>query len=161
MCEYCGCRGVAPIAELMDEHTALIDEAELVRHDLAAGGPGAALTRLKGLVVNLERHVRREEEGVFRAMRVTGEFVEEVEQLEDEHRDFAAVIAGLEVEAPEFSAQVARLLADLAVHVDREDLGIFPVSVVTLGAQGWAMVDRAHAEHPSFLPGPAPSPHTT
>ena len=27
VCEYCGCRGVEPIAELMDEHYALLDQA--------------------------------------------------------------------------------------------------------------------------------------
>ena len=46
---------------------------------------------------------------------------------------------------------MSKLLDDLAVHVEREDLGIFPVSVVTLGATGWAIVDRAHTESPSFL----------
>jgi hypothetical protein len=51
----------------------------------------------------------------------------------------------------DFDAQVVRLLHDLAVHVEREDLGIFPVSVVTLGASGWSTVDLAHTESPSFL----------
>ncbi len=43
------------------------------------------------------------------------------------------------------------LLDDLDVHVEREDLGIFPVSVVTLGATGWAVVEAAHEDSPSFL----------
>ena len=41
---------------------------------------------------------------------------------------------------------MTRLLDDLDVHVEREDLGIFPVSVVTLGATGWAIVDEAHSQ---------------
>ena len=44
----------------------------------------------------------------------------------------------------DFAATVTQLLDDLDEHVEREDLGIFPVSVVTLGATGWAIVDRAH-----------------
>jgi hypothetical protein len=91
MCEYCGCRGVAPIAELMDEHAALVDRASHVRHDLATGDRTSAVARLGVLVADLER------------------------------------------------------------HVGREELGIFPVSVVTLGAAGWETVDRAHAASPSFL----------
>ncbi len=79
-------------------------------------------------------------------------------QLEGEHRDFAAVIARLEIDSADFEAQVVRLLDDLAVHVEREDLGIFPVSVITLGASGWAVVDRAHSASPSFLLGPAAEP---
>ena len=139
----------------MDEHTALVDQAHHVRQDLSAGNPAVAVSRLSGLVADLERHVRREEDGIFRALRVAGEFVDEIDELEAEHRDLASAVAGLEVESPHFEAQVSRLLDDLAVHVEREDLGIFPVSVVTLGADGWAIIERAHDEYPSFLLDPA------
>jgi hypothetical protein len=151
MCEYCGCRGVAPIAELMDEHAALVDQAGHVRHDLATGDRTSALARLGTLVADLERHVGREEDGVFRALRDAGDFLEEIELLEGEHRGFAAVVAGLDTNSPQLLETLTRLLDDLADHVEREDLGIFPVSVVTLGAAGWETVDRAHAESPSFL----------
>jgi hemerythrin-like domain-containing protein len=165
MCEYCGCRGVPPVAELMDEHTALVDQAQHVRHALSSGDPAAAMSRLSRLVAHLDRHVLREEAGIFRAMRDTGEFVDEIDQLETEHRDFAETIAGLDSDASDFGALVTRLLDDLDQHVEREDLGIFPVSVVTLGATGWAIVDEAHTRSPSFLHDPdatsvptAPSP---
>ena len=165
MCEYCGCRGVPAIAELMEEHSALVEQAHHVRQDLAAGDHAAAMSRLTGLVAHLDRHVRREEDGIFTAMRTAGEFLEEIDELEGEHRDFAIAIAALEPDSPTFAGGVTRLLDDLDVHVEREDLGIFPVSVVTLGATGWEIVDRAHTESPSFLhdpvagvPGGAPSP---
>jgi hypothetical protein len=155
MCEYCGCRGVPPIGELMDEHTALMDQAHHVRADLAAGEPSAAMARLKRLVARLDRHVQREEDGVFLAMRTAGEFLDELDALEGEHRDFAAAIAALDPDSADFAVRVTRLFGDLEVHVEREDLGIFPVSVVTLGATGWAIVDRAHTRSPSFLLDPA------
>jgi hemerythrin-like domain-containing protein len=155
MCEYCGCRGVPPIAELMDEHTALVDQAHHVRHDLDTGNSSAAMSRLTGLVADLDGHVRREEDGIFRAMRTAGEFLDEIDDLEGEHRDLAAAIAVLDPTSADFAAQVTRLLDDLAVHVEREDLGIFPVSVVTLGATGWEIVDQAHTRSPSFLLDPA------
>jgi hypothetical protein len=41
---------------------------------------------------------------------------------------------------------------------EREDLGIFPVSVVTLGATGWATVDNARRGSPSFLLDIPPHP---
>ena len=154
MCEYCGCRGVPPIAELMDEHTALVDQAQGVRRALGSGDPAVARSRLTRLVAHLDRHVQREEAGVFLAMRGAGEFVDEVDELEAEHRDFAATIAGLDTDAPDFGPTVTRLLDDLDQHVEREDLGIFPVSVVTLGATGWAIVDEAHHSSPSFLLDP-------
>jgi len=67
-------------------------------------------------------------------------------RVRDEHE-----IAGLDSDGAEFGRTVIRLLDDLDQHVEREDLGIFPVSVVTLGAKGWAMVDEAHSSSPSFL----------
>lgn len=42
MCEHCGCRGVEPIAELMDEHLALLEIAGGVRRHLTAMRPGPA-----------------------------------------------------------------------------------------------------------------------
>jgi quercetin dioxygenase-like cupin family protein len=151
MCEYCGCRGIQPIAELMDEHTELVEQADRVRSDLGAGDPAAAMTRLTGLAAHLDRHVRREEDGIFRALRDQGDFVDEVVELEGEHRVFEATIAGLDSGSPDFGATVGRLLEDLDNHVERENLGIFPVSAVNLGAAGWATIDEAHTRSPSFL----------
>jgi iron-sulfur cluster repair protein YtfE (RIC family) len=147
----------------MDEHTALVDQADRVRQDLASGSPAAATTRLAGLVMDLNRHVRREEDGIFRALRDLGEFVDEIVELEGEHRDLEATIAALDSGSPGFGAAVQRLLEDLDEHVERENLGIFPVSVVNLGAAGWATIDEAHTRSPSFLldptaAGAAPGP---
>jgi hypothetical protein len=163
MCEYCGCRGVPAIADLMAEHAALVDQAGHIREALTAGDRPAAMSGLTSLVARLTGHVRREEDGIFTALRSTGEYVEEVDALEDEHRDLEATIAGLDIGAPDFAVRVNQLLDDLDVHVQREELGIFPVSVVTLGAAGWTVIDEAHARTPSFLldpdaasPDPAP-----
>ena len=151
MCEYCGCRGVAPIAELMDEHDALVQEAHHIRQALSTGSLAAAESGLDDLVAHLTRHVNREEDGIFDALRHSGEFLDELDELEAEHRDLAATIAGLDIADDGYAGAVTALLDDLDRHVEREDLGIFPVSVVTLGATGWAMVDDAHAASPSFL----------
>jgi len=151
MCDHCGCRGVGAIRELMDEHTVLVDEAADVRRCLGSGDPHAAMALLADLVSRLERHVRREEDGIFRALRDSGEFLEEVDALEGEHADLENAIAALDPDAGDFHGAVTTLLDDLTVHIDREDYGIFPVSVVTLGAVGWATVDRAHSASPSFL----------
>jgi iron-sulfur cluster repair protein YtfE (RIC family) len=152
---------VEAIGELMDEHTALVDEAYGVRRALASGDAAAALSRLADVVPRLQRHVRREEEGIFRALRGSGEFLEEIEALESEHGDIEKSIASLDPEAPELSASITRLLDDLDAHIVREDYGIFPVSVVTLGAAEWTIVDETHAAQPSFLLDHAVRPHPT
>ena len=144
----------------MDEHTALVDESYGVRKALQSGDLAEAMTLLTELVPRLQRHVQREEDGVFRALRDSGEFLEEISALEGEHGDLETAIAALDLDTSQFPAAVARLLDDLTVHIDREDYGIFPVSVVTLGAAGWTTVDRAHSKAPSFLLDPT-SPRAT
>lgn len=151
MCVHCGCQGVPAIGELRDEHAALVEDAHAVRRALGAGDRPAAVARLTDLVAHLTRHVQREERGIFTALREQGDFAEEVAALEGEHLTLDAAIASLDPVADDFDGRVLRLLAELDEHIEREDLGIFPVSVVTLGAAGWATVDRAHADLPTFL----------
>ena len=151
MCSYCGCEGVPAIADLKAEHESLVDQASHVRVALRSADPATAMLLVTRLVGHLTSHVGREEDGIFRALRETGEYVEEVDGLENEHRGLEAAIAGLDVTSPDFSARVGLLLDDLDVHVQREELGIFPASVVTLGAKGWNTVDEAHLRTPSFL----------
>ena len=158
MCEHCGCRGVEPIAELMDEHLALLDLGGSVRRALGSGDRRTAVEHLTVLARYLDRHVRREEDGIFTALRNQDEFVEEVEQLEAEHQTFDEAVAGLDPEADDFEGKVSWLLHELDEHVERENLGIFPVSVVTLGATGWETVNRAHEAAPSFLRDAASAP---
>jgi hemerythrin-like domain-containing protein len=135
----------------MDEHTALVDQSYGVRQALARDDVVTALSRLADVVPRLQRHVRREEDGIFRALRSSGEFGDEIEALESEHGDLEKAIASLDPEAPDLPASVIRLLDDLDAHIAREDYGIFPVSVVTLGAAEWTIVDETHAAQPSFL----------
>jgi len=151
MCGHCGCQGVGAIGELREEHAALVDAAHDVRRALGAGDRSTAAARLTGLVTHLTRHVQREEQGIFTALREQGDFAEEVEALEGEHLALDAAIASLDPAGVDFEARVLGLLEELDEHIEREDLGIFPVSVVTLGAAGWGTVERAHADHPTFL----------
>jgi hypothetical protein len=135
----------------MDEHYALLDEAHQVRRAMAAGDREGALEALRRLVGHLDIHVRREEEGIFTALRDEDEYVEEVELLEKEHHAFDAAIADLDPHSPDFEQAVSTLFVELDEHVERENLGIFPASVVTLGADGWDKVANARTSHPTFL----------
>jgi hemerythrin-like domain-containing protein len=159
MCEYCGCRQIAPLAELMDEHLALLDVASDVEIALRHDDRPRVLETMHRLADLLDRHVRREEEGVFTALKEAGPahtdqaVLDELRELEEEHVDFHARIAALDPADPSFGETVPALFAHLSDHIDREDLGIFPVSVVTLGAHGWDTVAAVHRAQPSFLAG--------
>ena len=151
MCEYCGCRQVPPISELMDEHDALSVEGDELQRALSAGDRERAAALLRSLVGHLTDHVRKEEVGLFTAMREHGDFVDEVEALEQEHTDLDEAVTSLDPDDPGFHERLAGVLAELGRHIERENLGIFPVSVVSLGARGWDRVDDARTEHPTWL----------
>ena len=148
MCEHCGCRGVEPIAQLMDEHFDLLDLSETVRRLLAAGDRRGAWEVLGTLAHQLDDHVRREEAGVFRALRDQGEFVDAIQELEAEHVAFDEAISDLGLDEADLEARVGTLLDELSLHIDKENLGIFPVAVVTLNGAGWATVTAAHESPP-------------
>ena len=145
MCEYCGCRQVEPIAELMDEHMRLLEIAGDLRRALLEQDGARALELRRELVSLLAGHTGVEEAGLFTALRRQGDYVEQVDELEGEHDTLDATAAALDLGSPEVVAALDRLVADLTDHIDKENLGIFPVAVVTLGATGWDIVDRAHA----------------
>ena len=155
MCDHCGCRGVEPIAELMDEHLALLDLEGEVRRQLAVEDRVGAMATVARLTDLLLAHVAREEAGIFAALKEQGDFAGAVAELEGEHRALDVQLDELDPVSPEFARDLTRMLDELVVHIDKEDQGIFPVSVVTLGAPGWATVEAAHEAAPSFLAAPA------
>ncbi|HEX5088359.1 MAG TPA: hemerythrin domain-containing protein [Nocardioides sp.] len=138
-----------PIAQLMDEHFELLDLSTQVRGLLASGDRRAAWAAMGHLSAHLLDHVRREEDGVFRAMREQGEFIDAVVELEAEHLSFDEALSDLDLAGPDLEQRVNALLDDLSVHIDKENLGIFPAAVVTLGATGWGIVEEAHARTPA------------
>jgi hemerythrin-like domain-containing protein len=142
---------VEPLAELMDEHLALLDLGGDVRRHLVAGDRAAAFASLEVVGRLLDRHVGREERGVFTALKEQGDFTDAVEDLEAEHVSFDQQLATLDPAADDFGDRVMELLEELSLHIAKENLGIFPVAVVTLGARGWETVGKAHDEEPSFL----------
>jgi len=152
VCEYCGCRQVEPIADLMDEHMVLLEIAGDLRRALLEQDAALAVAKRSQLVALLADHVGREEEGVFAALKAQGDYVDEVEQLESEHVSLDESVAILDLDAPDAVEALDRLTAELSDHIDKENLGIFPVAVVTLGATGWEIVDRAHARSTGPVP---------
>lgn len=143
MCEYCGCRQVEPIADLMDEHMELLEITGDLRRALLDHDTVRAVTKRDALVNLLSRHTGREEAGVFAALKAQGDYLDEVVALEGEHVSLDEAVAALDLEAPAAVPLLDRLAGELSDHIDKENLGIFPVAVVTLGATGWDIVERA------------------
>jgi hemerythrin-like domain-containing protein len=137
----------------MDEHLALLELAGTVRRQLVVGDTKAAERVLRVLTSRLCHHVRLEERGIFAALKAQGDFLQAVVDLESEHRHFDAVLDGLDSDAADFEWRVLQVLDEISLHIDKENLGIFPVAVVTLGASGWETVSQAHRRAPAGRPG--------
>jgi iron-sulfur cluster repair protein YtfE (RIC family) len=134
----------------MDEHFDLLDLSGTARRLLAAGDRPGAWSVLGTIAQRLDEHVRREEAGVFRALLDQEEFVDAIQELESEHLAFDEAISELGLDDVDLEARVGTLLDELSLHIDKENLGIFPIAVVTLNGAGWATVTAAH-ESPSVL----------
>lgn len=154
MCEYCGCRQVEPIAELMDEHMTLLELAGDLRRALLQQDAAVAVQKRDRLVELLAHHTGMEEAGIFTALKQQGDYVEQVDELEAEHVSLDQAVAALDLSTPAGIDMLDRVTRELSDHIDKENLGIFPVAVVSLGATGWNIVEKAHADARSASGGP-------
>ena len=64
------------MGDLMTEPRHLLDEVDPIRRAMAAGDRETVSVRLKHLVSHLERHVSREEDGIFTALRRQGDYAD-------------------------------------------------------------------------------------
>jgi hemerythrin-like domain-containing protein len=134
VCEYCGCRDNPEIALLGAQHDAIVDLADQVMESVRSGNTTMldAVSRLSELLIP---HVRREEAGVFRVAEEIGLGNEYVDDLEDDHRRFDALLA-----QPESldAGSLESLLDDLYRHIAVEEYDLFPVVAKELNA-GYSM----------------------
>ncbi|SCG37177.1 hemerythrin domain-containing protein [Micromonospora coxensis] len=134
MCNYCGCREFPLIGRLSTEHEAIANAAGRLRTAVRdAADPLAALDDLLALLMP---HTATEEDGLFAELRAEGSMVEAVRQLCAEHDDIHGVLGAVDRSAPDWPPVLAAL-DRLHRHVDNEEHGLFPASVVTLPISAW------------------------
>jgi hemerythrin-like domain-containing protein len=135
MCNYCGCRDFPLVARLTEEHEAIANAAGRLRRAIThgEGDPVAALDELLALLVP---HTGTEETGLFAELRAEGSLTEAVDKLCAEHDDIHGVLGAVDRAAPDWSAVVAAL-DRLHRHVDNEEHGLFPASVIALPIEAW------------------------
>jgi hemerythrin-like domain-containing protein len=156
MCEYCGCQALATIDELTREHDlvlTLMGEARAAR----AGGDTARMAGLaRQLTAVLGPHSEVEEQGLFPAL--AGEFPDHVAGLIAEHRRVEAVLgeaaAGTPAD-PVWPVRLAEALALLREHIFKEQDGVFPAALATLGAADWEAAETVRSRVGGSLSRPA------
>jgi hemerythrin-like domain-containing protein len=142
MCEYCGCQDIPAIAKLTAEHDDIVALMAQVAEALAGGDAEGAAQVCKQLLTVLRPHTTVEEQGLFPAMR--GEFADQVEALQAEHRAIEAMLAEPPTNA-EWPRRLTAALHQLREHILKEQDGVFPASLAILAPEDWDHLDEVRA----------------
>ncbi|WP_213454736.1 hemerythrin domain-containing protein [Rhizomonospora bruguierae] len=138
MCNYCGCRNFPLIARLAEEHERIANAAGRLRRAITHG-EADPVTALDDLLALLLPHTTDEETGLFAELRAEGSLAEAVDKLCAEHADIHGVLGAVDRTVPDWAAVVAAL-DRLHRHIDNEEHGLFPASVVALPIDAWDRV---------------------
>jgi len=144
VCDYCGCQEVRAIADLTAEHDRIVTLSGEARRALHAGALDLAADRARDITAVLGPHTLVEEGALFPAM--AEEYGDHVLGLLDEHRIIEAVLARADDGTPTDHAWpglLERALTLLREHILKEQDGLFPAALATLGPAQWDEVDAA------------------
>lgn len=142
MCSYCGCRAITVIADLTHDHEDVVNALGEVARAAARGDAEAASARAQALAVLLAPHTRDEEVGLFAELAREPELADHVRSLVGEHAEIDALVA--RVAGRDLSA-AAPLELLLRRHIEKEENGVFPASVIALDGPRWDSVVAATA----------------
>lgn len=150
MCEYCGCRSLASIEELTREHDRALEHISTARtaardHDL-----DLARTACAELTALLAPHTAVEEEALFPAM--AREHPAHVDRLQREHVHVHAVLDELSGAVRDgWPARLHEAMHVLREHIAKEQDGLFPAALTSLGSDDWEAVEAVRARVGSGL----------
>ncbi|MDP9868221.1 MULTISPECIES: hemerythrin domain-containing protein [Streptosporangium] len=136
MCNYCGCRDFPLIGRLSEEHWQIEETAGALRRAINESRYGDALSLLDGLLAQLIPHTATEENGLFAELRAEGSLAEAVDRLCAEHDEIHEVFGTVDRTAPDWAA-VLEAIGKLRRHIDSEEHGLFPASVIMLPISAW------------------------
>ena len=139
MCDYCGCRDFPLIGRLSEEHGEIKETAGVLRRAIGEGRYDDAGALLDELVGRLLPHTATEEGGLFAELRTEGSLAGEVARLCAEHDDIHGVLGAIDRANPDW-ATVLKALTKLGEHIDHEELGLFPASIVMLPMAAWERI---------------------
>ncbi len=146
MCEYCGCQALATIDELTREHDLVVD----LMGEARAAHAGADFVRMaelaRQIAVMLGPHTEVEEHGLFPALKA--DFPDHVADLTADHRRVEEVLGEASAGTPADPAWPARLVEVLALlreHIFKEQDGVFPAALASLGTADWEAAEAVRS----------------
>jgi len=155
MCDYCGCQALGTIEELTQEHDLVINLMGEVRAAHARADTAQMAELARQIAAMLGPHTQVEEQGLFPAL--TPEFPDHIAGLRAEHRRVEAALseaaAGTPAD-PAWPARLAKTLALLRDHIFKEQDGVFPAALATLGAADWEAAEAVRSRVGASLSRP-------
>jgi hemerythrin-like domain-containing protein len=147
MCEYCGCRQIATIAELTREHDAVVALVGQIKTSLPDRRRDDVAESCQQILAILAVHTVVEEQGLFPEM--TDEFPDHISVLRSEHREIEKVLGDAADGFPDDPTWPDRLVAILHLlreHILKEQDGVFPAALVALDAEQWERIEAVRAQ---------------
>ncbi|TXK34356.1 hemerythrin domain-containing protein [Nonomuraea sp. C10] len=136
MCNYCGCRDFPLIGRLSAEHVEIGEVARTLRMAVDRAAYAEARDLLDDLLALLLPHTAEEERGLFAELREEGTLTGEVDRLCGEHAEIHGVLAAVDRADPDWD-RVLGAVKRLHEHIDKEEHGLFPASVIVLPIPAW------------------------
>ncbi len=139
MCEYCGCRDIALIGRLSEEHYQAVDGLGVLRRAIDSGDGAHVKGALDAFAAELFPHNDSEEAGLFHELVKDEYFEPTVTELIGQHRQFRALVG--RIGDGDWDAY-HELEETLRHHIDREENGLFPATAVAVDGPTWEEIDR-------------------
>ncbi len=161
MCQYCGCQQLTAIAELTREHDAVVALIRTVNEQVTAGRIADVAATCRRISDLLGPHSVVEEEGLFPELE--SEFPDQIAALTREHRQVERVLGEAAGGVPadrSWPKRLQEVLVMLRGHILKEQDGVFPAAIISLGSEQWQRVENARARA-SSLPHHPPLPEAS
>ena len=148
MCHYCGCRQIPLIRDYIAEHEHVLDLGERALEEMGRGALDDAQATVDQMRADLRSHWQGEEDGVFALMRGDELYRQHIDPLIAEHRELDELLRTMDVRDEHQLAVLQEQVAELRVHISKEEDGLFPVTLVEFNGPEWdaaiAAWERAH-----------------
>ena len=126
------------IRDYVAEHERATDLGDNAIRAIDRADFGVAKEFIDAMAKGLERHWKGEENGIFRVMGAHDQqYADYVAPLIVEHRELQLLLATADVSEPADQQRLREAFEQLDEHISKEEDGLFPASVVTMGGADW------------------------